>query len=899
MKRSAVKSVLSAVAGALCAAVCAFALDTGGPVWTLDLAAKTIKSPSPVAVSENARITVKPIGESRPEDLYILFSDRKDGTPLASADGLSFSASSDYPDGAQCVVMLNTVEIQKRLVDKPKYGEIDALVTLWDTNMMRMLAQDFVPVLNNPFVTNWTSTNIVYPTNETDWASALLALQQSYTNLSENVRDRVWPAIEDNHAWATNETTSLWIALGEEIERANRQEDELTNSLSAATGDIGVLSNAFWGFATNTYPADKAAASEALSNEVARLDAANAGISSNLAGVADAFNAFTNETYPSDIGAINGRLDAITNLSGIDDFIVFYGDETAEYANFPPSNGVIQVTNVMPASRSGDFVLLSAYGEDAEGISNRFTSVGNSINRMQSELLVVEGLITGDTNISTLSNFFSTLYWASNQVVSNTAALRNIASNEYVKSTGDTMTGPLVLNSTLALGGDAISSWGDLTNSLDEAVQENAEALEALAEEVAAHPTNSFRLSATMEEQTCLMDLFEVTFTPRLSTVGTTGEVVQAKSIMASPVLSSNWAGYLLSADIQAAKSETNEVVYRSLFNGTLSTNDFGEVFWHVDGGGAFGNLRATFGEASRMYLNVPALTNGSVERTGYVYAADTPGSLRAGFNAMTNAVAEGAERCWTNGAGTNFLFGMNWTFDCIGQGLGDHPFQATLVTPRHAIVAGHCAPPVGTEFRWTWNDGAATKKAAVEKRRSASGDRCVVFLDDYVGAPTALLLDGPAASSLNMPVPEDASGIPGLYVASFHKGANASVSRIAADLGRDASSVGYLPATNALPSEVAGVPYVGGDSSSPVFLLPPDTNRPVLAGCAWYTLGPANGGGGPNWASADSWRFLTNAIAEMDREWGQATFLPERYGLAGWPEYSDAPTPTPAPEEP
>lgn len=416
------------------------------------------------------------------------------------------------------------------------------------------------------------------------------------------------------------------------------------------------------------------------------------------------------------------------------------------------------------------------------------------------------------------------------------------------------------------------------------------EALAGLAEEVAAHPTNSFGLSAAMQEQVCKMDIFEVAMTPRLSDVGTTNETVSAeKSILARKVETTEWAGYLLTPDIQASKSDTNVVAYRALWNGTAYTNAAGEAFFRVDGGGAFGNLYATFGEASRLYLDIPRLTN-DVVRTNYLYAGDTPGSLRAGCNAMTNALNAAGSRGWTPGGG-NFLFGTNWDFSCVGHGdTPGHPFQATLITPRHAIVAGHCAPPIGTQFRW---DGASLgyRTALVEKRRSLKGDKCVVLLDDYVDAPPALLLDGPRAASANLTLPEAAGGVPGLYVAAFHKGASAAVSRVTADLGRDAS-LEYLPATNALPAEIAGIDYVGGDSSSPVFLLPPDSERPVLLSCAWYTLGAGNGGGGPNWASEESWTFLMRAMDEMDAEMGQPTPRPARYDLNPWPAYNAPPTP-------
>ena len=422
------------------------------------------------------------------------------------------------------------------------------------------------------------------------------------------------------------------------------------------------------------------------------------------------------------------------------------------------------------------------------------------------------------------------------------------------------------------------------------AIATNAAAIAELEAVVATHPTNSFLLSAAMEPQEVAMDIFEVTMTPRLSDVGTTNETIAAeKSILAQKVETTDWAGYLLAADIQASKSETNTVSYQALYNGTTYTNSAGEAFFRVDGANSFGNLYALFGEASRLYLNIPRLTNDTVQ-TNYLYVADTPGSLRAGVNAMTNAVNAAGERGWTVGT-ENFALGSNWTFGCIGKGDSPgHPFQATLITPRHAIVAGHCAPPIGTQFRW---DAASIghRTAKVEKRRSLTGDRCVVYLDDYVDAPAALLLDGPSAASANLTLPESVSGIPGLYVAAFHQGTSVAVSRVTADLGLDAT-LQFLPATNALPTEIADIDYIGGDSSSPVFLLPPDSSRPVLVSCAWHTLGRGHGGNGPNWASQESWDFLMRAMNEMDVEMGYASPRPERYDLTSWPVYNTPPTP-------
>ena len=270
--------------------------DTGGPVWTLDLARKTIKNPDPVAVSENARITVKPIGDSNPGDLTIVFTDRRDKEPLATGSGFIRSAS--YDNAAYGGVPLNSVQMQARFEDVPSYGEIETVVTVWDTNKNRMLAQDFVRVLNNPFITNWVVTNIVIPTNYTDIAGFISALSSDYTAVTGNIEQ-------------------LRRDLSREVERANTQEDALTNrvdALEGAAGNYGLLeANNEWTGETNYFLTVDAGTGIFTHVESGSLEVGNIGITSAEPGVD--INVWTNRWLFPEIERAEGQEEqAQTNL---------------------------------------------------------------------------------------------------------------------------------------------------------------------------------------------------------------------------------------------------------------------------------------------------------------------------------------------------------------------------------------------------------------------------------------------------------------------------------------------------------------------------------------------------------------------------------------------------------
>jgi hypothetical protein len=157
------------------------------------------------------------------------------------------------------------------------------------------------------------------------------------------------------------------------------------------------------------------------------------------------------------------------------------------------------------------------------------------------------------------------------------------------------------------------SGWPEILAWVQDAVEgfiaTNAAAIAELEAGLAV-ATNAFALSAAMQEQTIKMDLFDIEFTPRLATTGdTTGEVAQAFSILAAPVATSNYFGYLLTPNIHASTSETNAMRYgREADSSTFLTNSLGEVFWSPNSVASV--LSAYFGTASKFYSGKSPPTN-------------------------------------------------------------------------------------------------------------------------------------------------------------------------------------------------------------------------------------------------------------------------------------------------
>jgi hypothetical protein len=411
---------------------------------------------------------------------------------------------------------------------------------------------------------------------------------------------------------------------------------------------------------------------------------------------------------------------------------------------------------------------------------------------------------------------------------------------------------------------------GDIASNAA-AIATNAETIAALQGTVGEIPTNSFPISAAMEEQQIRMDLFDLAFTPALAETGTsTGAVVQADSIMVAPVATSNYMGYLLTPTIYAMSSETNTVSYSVNRYGVLSTNALLEVFYRPTD--AINGMSATLGTTSKAYWSLPMLTNSALG-TNWVYSADASGSLRAAFDDAAGSPAAGGEwQYYEDGdANPDWVFGTNWNFRCLSKGRW---YQLTLVTPRHAVGAKHVTPATGTTV--IFGDGATHTVAAT---RDLGGDRCLVRFAQTSAVPPALMIDADAAWHANLTLPANASGVPGLRVLTFHNGSRAGIDRVRTSL--DTHTLDFHP------DGIEDRDWIAGDSSSPIFLLAPDTDRPILLSTAWYTRGAGGGGGGPNWCDGETWAAILATLAE----WGDDE-IPERYDLSPWPAYGVPPAP-------
>lgn len=363
MNRSFASLSLAAVLSAAffgSSATASGASDTGGPVWTLDLARKTIKNPDPVAVSENALITIKSAGVSATPVvttngttnlfLTISFTDRHDGTTLAL--GTNFWTRSDIADGTvQCSVELNTEPIKERMADRPLYGEIETLVTIWDRSRSRMLAQNFVRVLNNPYVTNWT-TNIVFPTNV---VSDLEAKYNTLLGQYDSMTGKVDKTARD---------------LTDEIGRATGQEGLLDGRIEAlenATNNYGLLNtNNVWTGESNTFRAITAETGTITNLEAGTLEAGELDITGEEPGID--LPAWTNRwLFPSN--AVEEGAEAQTNhfasqewaderMDGIDESISEVRTAITGIVKGVVLNGVTNTPDLTKESPTNTYVYL-------------------------------------------------------------------------------------------------------------------------------------------------------------------------------------------------------------------------------------------------------------------------------------------------------------------------------------------------------------------------------------------------------------------------------------------------------------------------------------------------------------------------------------------------------------
>ena len=240
------------------------------------------------------------------------------------------------------------------------------------------------------------------------------------------------------------------------------------------------------------------------------------------------------------------------------------------------------------------------------------------------------------------------------------------------------------------------------------------------------------------------------------------------------------------------------------------------------------------------------------------------------------------------------------WNTNCWALGLADYSCVSfftdsagdhrcykplTLVTPRHAIVANHYKPSLGSNVYWVGRSGAIHTNQ-VSAYRHVRGDLTVARLRaplDTNDVGTATLLAPGWANYVrgSTNILGGLFGIPCVGLDVVERAYTLSWRPAAYRIGKGGDDGGYL---HDWPNE-SDVPYyrreaVGGDSGSPVF-WPIDGTNTVLLGC-YHT--PMSG-------PTPTKREVDAAI----EAWGDAERCKE-YNLAdgGWPEYPDPDAPPP-----
>lgn len=291
--------------------------------------------------------------------------------------------------------------------------------------------------------------------------------------------------------------------------------------------------------------------------------------------------------------------------------------------------------------------------------------------------------------------------------------------------------------------------------------------------------------------------------------------------------------------------------------------------------------------------------------RTWYRFDGPAPGSLlAAGWNAVLVAASNAAPetwpkrnlRTWPDGTSSADLFvRAGWNTGCWAWGLadyscvsywtdsdGDHGIYKplTLVTPRHAIVAQHYKPSVGSNVYWTGRSGAIYTNQ-VTAYRHIRGDLTVARLAspmpaDDVGRATLLApgWSGYVLGSTNSPA--DLFGFPAVALDCSEKAWLAQWRPSALARGSRSEDAGFQLGGASIPFSREAA--VGGDSGSPVF-WPIDGTNTVLLGCYYHP----NGGPLPSKSEVDE------AIAS----WGDAERCEEYdLGSGGWTNYDTPPGP-------
>lgn len=286
---------------------------------------------------------------------------------------------------------------------------------------------------------------------------------------------------------------------------------------------------------------------------------------------------------------------------------------------------------------------------------------------------------------------------------------------------------------------------------------------------------------------------------------------------------------------------------------------------------------------------------------TGSLLEAGWNTVLAAASNAAPESSARLCVRTWPAGYwSNNVVVEPGWNTNCWAWGLADYSCVSywtdsagdrrgykplTLVTPRHAIVANHYKPSIGSNVWWVGRSGAIHSNQ-VAAYRHIYGDLTVARLKtplDTNDVGTAMLL-APGWANYVRGSTNNIGWLFGFPCVGLDAGERAhlvSWRPTAYRTGKGGDDNHFL---HDWPRE-SNIPYyrgeaVGGDSGSPVF-WPIDGTNAVLLGC-YHTpqTGPL-----PTKAEVDA------AIAA----WGDAERCREYdLGAGGWTEYNDPDHPLP-----
>lgn len=125
-----------------------FTFPARAATWQIvvDVANKTVTCTNAVAVRENVPVQIINLGGTTPANLLLQVLDRTNGV---MATGGSFAASGQNATGT---VSFNTIPLVAAFSNLPAQSAKPYTLALFDTNLVRLLVNDQIEILNNPFV---------------------------------------------------------------------------------------------------------------------------------------------------------------------------------------------------------------------------------------------------------------------------------------------------------------------------------------------------------------------------------------------------------------------------------------------------------------------------------------------------------------------------------------------------------------------------------------------------------------------------------------------------------------------------------------------------------------------------------------------------------------------------